>query len=146
MLTLFGRGASTIRTVYGSESRFEFLAPNLEWLGNDRLVLARSRFAAGETFGLDRFAIVQVELPEPGPTPGQGPPKSYQFADQQQLRDFAVCQDGQYTLTIASSEGGDLSLSRWDGTELPQPLFVLPPNITRAFLCWQAPDALLAPQ
>jgi hypothetical protein len=46
VLTLEGRGASTIRTVYQTENRFEFLAPNLAWQGNDRLVVARSRLTA----------------------------------------------------------------------------------------------------
>ena len=39
VLTLEGRGASTIRTVYATENRFEFLAPNLAWQGNKHLVM-----------------------------------------------------------------------------------------------------------
>ncbi|GIV76606.1 MAG: hypothetical protein KatS3mg050_1000 [Litorilinea sp.] len=141
--TLLGRGASTIRTVYESESRFEFLAPNLAWLGDDRLVVARSRFAPGETFGLDRFGITQIQLPEPGQAAGAVTASSYLFPNQKELRDYAVCRDGRYTLTVASTEEGVLELSRWDGGPRPEPLLALPPNLTRTFLCWQASDALL---
>jgi hypothetical protein len=63
------------------------------------------------------------------------------------LRDYAVCRDGRYTLTVAAREDGTLELSRWDGTtNAPQALFVLPPNLSRTFLCWQAPDSLLDAQ
>ena len=69
MLTLSGRGASIIRTAYVTETRFEFLAPELAWQGNDRLLLARSRFAPGRTDEPDRFGVVQVQLPPPGSSP-----------------------------------------------------------------------------
>ena len=47
LLTLSGRGASIVRTAYTTETRFEFLSPDIAWQGNDRLLLARSRFADG---------------------------------------------------------------------------------------------------
>ena len=143
VFTLEGRGASTIRTVYATENRFEFLAPNLAWQGNNKLVLARSRFAPGDTFGVDRFGIVEVKLPDIGEQPSGAAATSYLFPDQKELRDFAVCQDGKFTLTIVSNPNGNLELSRWDGTEKPQALFVLPSNLTRSFLCWQAPNVLV---
>ncbi|NJN83860.1 MAG: hypothetical protein HC802_17350 [Caldilineaceae bacterium] len=145
-MTLTGRGASTIRTVYESENRFEFLAPNLGWLGEDRLLLARSRFAAGDVFGLDRFGVVQVQLPA-ADAPGSEPPTStsYLFPTQQELKDFATCADGDYTLLVSTRNDGGLELSRWAGSGEPEPLFVLPANLSRTFVCWQAPDPVAAP-
>jgi hypothetical protein len=144
VLTLAGRGTSTIRTVYAADNRFEFLAPNLAWQGNDRLVVARSRFAAGSTFGIERFGVVQVQLPPPDEPAGTVTIRSYLFPIQRELRDYVTCQDGQHTLTISSLEDGNLELARWDGGERPQAIFLLPPNMSRAFLCWQAPDTLVA--
>jgi hypothetical protein len=143
VLTLEGRGASTIRTVYATENRFEFLAPNLSWQGDDRLVIARSRFAPGDTFGIERFGVVQVQLPPAEEPAGTVTVRSYLFPTQRELRDYTTCQDGLYTLTIATAEDGNLELSRWDGGERPQPIFLLPASMSRAFLCWQAPDSLV---
>jgi hypothetical protein len=143
VLTLEGRGTSTIRTVYAAENRFEFLAPNLAWQGTDRLVIARSRFAPGETFGIERFGVVQVQLPPADEPNGTVTIRSYLFPIQRELRDYATCQDGVYTLTIATLEDGNLELARWDGGERPEAVFLLPPNMSRSFLCWQAPDSLV---
>ncbi len=143
VLTLEGRGASTIRTVYAAENRFEFLAPNLAWQGNDRLVIARSRFAPGDTFGIERFGVIQVQLPPADQPTGTVTIRSYLFPIQRELRDYTTCQDGLYTLTIATLEDGNLELARWDGGERPQAIFLLPPNMSRTFLCWQAPDSLV---
>jgi hypothetical protein len=145
VLTLEGRGASTIRTVYAADNRFEFLAPNLAWQGNERLVIARSRFAPGNTFGIERFGLVQVQLPPPDQPAGTVTIRSYLFPIQRELRDYSTCQDERYTLTISTLEDGNLELARWDGGERPEPLFLLPANMSRAFLCWQAPDSLVAP-
>ncbi|MCB0130332.1 MAG: SH3 domain-containing protein, partial [Caldilineaceae bacterium] len=41
LLTLAGRGASTVRTLYATETAYEFLAPALDWLDNNRLVFTR---------------------------------------------------------------------------------------------------------
>lgn len=144
VLTLAGRGASTIRTVYETENRFEFLAPNLGWQGNDRLVVARSRFAPGDTFGIDRFGIVLIELPAADQPSQEIRHSSYLFPNPSQLRDFAVCAQGDYTLTITSNGSGALELARWDGVESPQALFVLPEKMSRGYLCWRATDELLA--
>jgi hypothetical protein len=143
VLTLEGRGASTIRTVYAAENRFEFLAPNLSWQGNERMIIARSRFAPGDTFGIDRFGLVMVQLPPADQPAGTVTIRSYLFPIQRELRDYTTCQDGVYTLTIASLEDGNLELSRWDGGERPQAIFLLPPTMSRSFLCWQAPDSLV---
>jgi hypothetical protein len=143
VLTLEGRGASTIRTVYAAENRFEFLAPNLAWQGNERLLVARSRFAPGTTFGIERFGVVQVQLPPAEEPAGTVTIRTYLFPIQRELRDYATCQDGRFTLTISTLEDGNLELARWDGGERPQAIFLLPANMSRAFLCWQAPDSLV---
>ena len=143
-LILSGRGASTIRTVYQTENQYEFLAPNVSWQGSDTLILARSRFAPGDTFGIDRFGIVRVVLPDPSQPSGEIENFSYLFPNEMQLRDFAVCAEGGHTLTIASNGNGTLELARWNGMDAPQPLFVLPESMSRGFLCWQAPDELVA--
>jgi len=142
VLTMAGRGTSTIRTVYAADNRFEFLAPNLEWQGNERLVIARSRFAPGSTFGIQRFGLVQVQLPPADQPSGTVTVRSYLFPVQRELRDYTTCQDGTYTLTIATLEDGNLELARWDGGDQPQAIFLLPSNMSRSFLCWQAPDSL----
>ncbi len=143
VLTLAGRGASTIRTVYASENRFEFLAPNLAWQGNDRLFLARSRFAPGDTFDVDRFGLVRVQLPGPDQPAGEVAVAGYLLPNQTQLRDFAVCQDGSYALMVSGAATGMLELARWNGEDRPQALVALPETMSRGFLCWSAPDALL---
>ena len=71
---------------------------------------------------------------------------SYLFPSQQQLRDFAACLDGRWTLTVAGNDAGELELARWDGSAQPGPLFVVPANMTHTFLCWEAPDSLLGAQ
>ncbi|HXF63296.1 MAG TPA: SH3 domain-containing protein [Caldilineaceae bacterium] len=148
VLTLTGRGASTFRTVYSTESRFEFLAPNVNWQGNDRLIVARARFAPGDTFGVERFGIVLVQLPGADQPAGVVQARSYLFPNQRELRDFAACLDRRYTLTVAELEDGNLELARWDvegdPAARPEALFLLPPAMSRVFLCWQAPDSLLA--
>ncbi len=140
LLTLEGRGASTIRAVYETENPVEFLAPNLSWQGNDRLYLALSRFAEGQVFGLDRFGVVAVQLPAPGSqSAGDIITSNYLLPDQQELRDFAPCRNGESTLLVIKAADGNLELARWDHTGKPKPLFALTPMLTRAFVCWRAP-------
>ena len=89
LLTLEGRGANTIRTVYETENQTEFVAPDLAWQGNDRLYLALSRFAEGQVFGLDQFGVVAVQLPAPGSqSAGEILNNTYLLPNQQALRDL----------------------------------------------------------
>jgi hypothetical protein len=137
LFTLEGRGANTIRPVYASENAREFLAPNLTWQGNDRLFLMRSRFAAGGALGLDRFGAVAVQLPPPGSqSAGEIQVQSYLLTEKQQLRDFAACRDGENVLLITQDADGNLQLARWDGVNPPVPMFALPENLSRVFVCW----------
>jgi len=138
VLTLTGRGASIIRTAYATETRFEFLAPELSWQGNERLLLARSRFAPGRTDALDRFGVVQVQLPPPGSSPADPiVADSYLLARQQSLLDFAPCLDGTTTLVLTRDPAGAQQLLRWSGQNQATPIFGLPDALDRTFLCWQ---------
>ncbi|MCB0135824.1 MAG: hypothetical protein KDD75_12020 [Caldilineaceae bacterium] len=138
MLTLSGRGASIIRTAYVTETRFEFLAPELAWQGNDRLLLARSRFAPGRTDEPDRFGVVQVQLPPPGSSPADPiASTSYLLPRQQSLMDFAPCLDPAAVLVLTRDRDGTQQLVRWDGQNQVFPLFGLPAALDRTFLCWQ---------
>lgn len=138
LFTLEGRGANTFRPVYASENALEFLAPNFAWQGNDRLFLMRSRFAAGGALGLDRFGAVAVQLPPPGSqSAGEIQIQSYLLTEKQQLRDFAACRDGENVLLIIQDPDGNLQLARWDGVNAPEPMYALPDNLSRVFLCWQ---------
>jgi hypothetical protein len=137
VLTLAGRGASIIRTAYATETRFEFLAPELAWQGVERLLLARSRFAPGRTDALDRFGVVQVQLPPPGSSPADPiVADSYLLPRQQSLLDFAPCLDGA-TLVLTRDQAGAQQLLRWNGQNQVFPLFGLPSALDRTFLCWQ---------
>ncbi len=138
VLTLAGRGASIIRTAYATETRFEFLAPELAWQGNERLLLARSRFVAGRTDALDRFGIVQVQLPPPGSSPAEPiVANSYLLSRQQSLLDFAPCLDGATALVLTRDQTGAQQLLRWNGQNQATPIFGLPATLDRTFLCWQ---------
>lgn len=138
LLTLSGRGASLLRTVYTSESRFEFLAPEIAWQGPDRLLLARSRFAAGSASSLDRFGIVQVQLPPAGAPPGEEVTvASYLLPRSQSLLDLAACSDGSALLLTRNGEGAQ-SLARWQEGGQSRALFGLPSQLDHTLLCWQA--------
>jgi hypothetical protein len=137
LLTLPGRGDSSSQPVYTSETRFEFLAPQIAWLASDKLLAARSRFAAGGA-DLDRFGIVQVQLPSAEDTAATAITTStYLLPRQQSLLDFAACLDGS-ALLLARDRDGSQSLARWQGQGQSFPLFGLPAQLDRSHLCWQA--------
>jgi hypothetical protein len=145
LLTLAGRGANTMRPVYAAQSPFEFLAAQLAWQDNERLLAARSRFAPNGIADLDRFALVVVQIAGPAGSAGQSAAPlvagSYQLPEQRSLKDFAPCRNRPNALLIVQDANGNLELHRWDGASggnPPQPLFGLPANFTRVFLCWQA--------
>lgn len=139
LLTLVGEKAGDTQVVYETETRFEFLAPNLAWRGNHRLVLARSRFAADESFDLDRFGAVEVRLPGAADGVDTLQASDYLLPGGEEIRDFAACQDGEFTLLITQEAEGLLKLARWRGEGQPRPLFGLPIELNRTFVCWRAP-------
>lgn len=138
LLILEGRGANTSRTVYASETRFEFLAPALAWQGNDRLHVARSRFAVGDETALDPFGLVAVQLPPPE-SPGADAVVAarYDLSEQRSLRSMNTCRDGRTALAIVADGNGNLEIDRWDAGESLQPLFGLPSLLNRVLLCWR---------
>jgi hypothetical protein len=142
VLTLPARGESSTTPVYRSETRFEFLAPAVAWLGSDRLLAARSRFAAGGG-GVDQFGIVQVQLPA-GPASAtdtaaglEAAASTYLLPRRQSLLDFAACLDGAALLLTRDPDGAQ-ALARWQGQGQSFPLFGLPAALDRTHLCWQA--------
>lgn len=138
VLTLSGRGASIIRTAYVTETRFEFLAPEMAWQDNERVVLARSRFAPGRSDEQDWFGLVQVQLPPPGSSPADPiVSSSYLLPRQQSVLDFAPCLDGASILVLARDSDGAQQLMRWNGQNQVFPIFGLPSQLDRTFLCWQ---------
>ena len=138
LLTLSGRGASLLRTVYSSETRFEFLAPELAWQGPDRLLLTRSRFAAGNARNYDRFGIVQVQLPPAGSAPSEATTAtSYLLPGGRSLLDLAACSDGSALLLVRDGTGAQ-SLARWLEGGQSRALFGLPAQLDRTLLCWRA--------
>ena len=138
LLTLSGRGASLLRTVYRSETRFEFLAPQAAWQGTDRLLLARSRFGQSGSNSLDRFSLVEVQLPPSGAAPSDEIfTESFLLPRLQSLLDFAACSNGSAMLLTRDGDGLQ-SLARWEGQGQSRPLFGLPTQLDRALLCWRA--------
>jgi hypothetical protein len=143
VLTLPPRGESSTLPAYRSETRFEFLAPAVAWLGGDRLLAARSRFAAGGS-GFDQFGIVQVQLPAAGDAMlgGEGAgaeaaASTYLLPRRQSLVDFAACLDGAALLLTRDPDGAQ-ALARWQGQGQSFPLFGLPAALDRTQLCWHA--------
>ena len=146
VLQLTGPETGTTQTLYQSENQFEFLAPNLAWQGNHRLLLARGRFADGNVFGVDRFGIVQVQLPVvDGSNTGSDSAEkdvilsNYLLTEESELMDFATCRDGAATLFVERNATDEITLVRWDNLRGPVPVFGMPPELTRSFICWQSP-------
>ncbi len=141
LLSLDPEGPSIVRTLYSVGTDFEFLAPNIKWLNNDRLLLARSRFGLDEGWVTDPFSLVQVDLTEQegrssvtirsAPLPALG-----------SLRDYVVCRFDQTALLMLEEAEESLLLLRWDGDDEQslRPLFRLPTPFTQSHLCWQTPD------
>jgi hypothetical protein len=128
--------------VYETETRFEFLPPNLLWRSNDELLLARSRFLAGGVFGLERFGIVHVTLSDEEPEI-----VSYLLPSGTVLEDFAVCQQDNAILMVVAEqaitspeEDRGSWLEVWPVDEDPQLVRELPVHITRIQACWLVPQ------
>jgi len=142
MLALTGQEIGEVKTLYQSENEFEFLAPNLAWQGNHRLLLARSRFTEGTVFGVDRFGLVQIQLPvvdQNSTDDAEVIISNYLLTEQSVLTDFAPCRDGTATLLIVENSSEEMTLVRWDNLRGPVPVLGLPPTLTRSYLCWQSP-------
>jgi hypothetical protein len=138
LLTLEGRGSSTIRTVYQTETRLEFIAPLLTWQDNETLLTARSRFAATGTIGLDLFGAVWIQLPTADGTLSPSA-ISVRLPAGQRLLDLTGCRDDQSALLVLLDNDGSLGYDRWSTIEAPARTFTVPNNLTRVFVCWRNP-------
>ena len=157
LLTLSGAGEGAIQTVYETQTSAEFLAPQITWRDNSQLVVARSRFDDENIFSSELFGLVEIRLPEKSPVgaatdanvaiveasgdvPADAPIwNTHLLPDGQQILDFTACRDGLYTLLIMQDAAGNLQVGRWGGEGRPRPLFGLPLELQRAFICWRAP-------
>lgn len=140
LLTLSGRGASAIRTLYATENPYEFLAPKLEWLDNNRLVFARSRFAQEGSLAEDRFAVTQIDLPASAEGTLDGAAiRSYVLANRESLVDFTACRDGMATLLVIRDVAEQLTVMGWDSVARPRPVYRVPAPFEDAYLCWRVP-------
>lgn len=140
LLLLSGDRAGENFPLYQTETPFEFLATDLSWRDNQRLVLARSRFPAGDAFGAELFGLVQLQLPTRAEL-GAATVElvTYEFPEDEALYDFAACRDGEFTLVVMRNAEGTLEVGRWRDAARPRPLFGLPDGLSRAFVCWRAP-------
>ena len=136
LLTLEGRGSSTIRTIYQTETRLEFIAPLLTWQDNETLLTARARFAATGTIGLDLFGAVWLQLPT-GDAALSPSAISVRVPANQRLLDLTGCRDDQSALLVLLDSDGSLGYARWSTIEAPTRTFTVPNNLTRAFICWR---------
>ncbi|MEZ4868849.1 MAG: SH3 domain-containing protein [Caldilineaceae bacterium] len=139
LLTLAGPNLDTIRPIYANENEAEFLAPTLAWLQPNRLTAVRSRFAQNSALATTQFGLVDLRLPAIEQA-GNGAilSNSYALPGRRELLDTSPCLQDESYLLILKNEAGNLELARWGGTAPPQPIFGLPPTLTRTLLCLQS--------
>jgi len=133
--------ASTLRTVYQSESELEFIAPLLTWQDNNTLLSARSRFAAGGT-APDLFGAVWIETGGGEGADGNTGPSVFTVtipADQT-LVDMIGCRNEDRALLALLNTDRSMEYAGWSGSEPVRNPFTVPNNLTRAFLCWRVPS------
>ncbi|MEM7125859.1 MAG: SH3 domain-containing protein [Chloroflexota bacterium] len=130
--------------LFGAENGYEFLYPKVAWQGNDRIVVARSRFGQSSTIDYDSFALVQIQLNESseGEPEGREPTvavrSTHQLQNDTELLDFVGCLDQEYILLLTQDTEQNTTIGRWTGNNRPRPLFRLPIPLDRALLCHQA--------
>jgi hypothetical protein len=137
VLNLSGPGANTIRTVYQTETEFEFFAPTLEWQGSDRLLVMRSRFGSDSDRELDPFGLTHLALTfDDVSVDPVSATISYRFPGGQRVLDVAGCRDGGSSLLVAEGAADVIELLAWDGQGDPIPLYGLPDILDRVLICW----------
>ncbi len=104
LLALDASEEATPVQLYETETRFEFLAPNLSWRNDDELILARSRFSPEGVFALERFGIVSIQIAEDGSVSNT----SYLLPAGTLMQDFAVCQDSSVMLSITGESVAEI--------------------------------------
>jgi hypothetical protein len=140
-LDTIGNSTPEAQLIYETETRWEFLAPSAAWLDDNELVLVRSRFAPGELFGLDRFGVVQIQLPDTSTATATG--TSYLFPQGTSLKDLAACSEDRQTLLAVVQGEDSYSLARWDGADAPTKVADLPGQLDRVLACWHMPETPL---
>ena len=134
----------------------EFLAPDLAWSANNRVMAVRSRFTIGNNLDLERFGFVDLELSLtanrsaaanslllPGRqelqavTPCQAD-QSYLMVVENRSRQTAANENVPAENTTATESTITLELVRWDKRNAPEPIFGLPTGLTQVLLCWQS--------
>ena len=136
--------------LYQTESRFEFFADKVTWQGDDRLILARSRFSSDTDLERNTFGLVQLQLPDEllaGTFSGASATdslniSSYLLPNQDILLDFVGCLRGEFVLLISQDSAGNTIVSRWTGNNRPRPLFGLPIPLDRVHICRDASKIL----
>lgn len=143
------------QALYGTTADTEFLAPELTWAANDRLLTVRSRFAQGNNLALERFGFVDLLLSSA--SNGTAVPNNFLLPGRQALQAVTPCRADQSYLMIVENRsrqgttaGGSaenaaqsaseiaLELVRWDKRNAPDPIFGLPPDLSQVLLCWQS--------
>ena len=115
-----------------TETRFEFFAPQVSWRGNDRLLLARSRFSPQGVFSLEVFGITEIDLTKTG-VAGRA---SYLYPLGEVVGDYAACADDSVLISVKSGNRVP-RLDEWSGEGRPLMRGQLPGFFDRIFHCWQ---------
>lgn len=125
--------------LYQSETPIEFLAPSLNWLGANRLLVQRARLAAEGASGDDVFGVAELQLAPPGqPAAAPAAVNSFVLPRQQSLLDLAACIDGQSALFLTRDPDGQQTVQRWSGQAQLQPRYVAPAALDKIYLCWRS--------
>ena len=129
--------------LYQTETPIEFLAPSLDWLGPNRLLVQRARLA-GESDSAanpvaDVFGVAELQLTPSGqPGAAVAAVNSFVLPRQQSLLDLAACLDGQSALFLTRDQEGEQTLQRWSGQAQLLPRYVAPAALDRIHLCWRS--------
>ena len=140
----------TPQALYATTSDTEFLAPDLAWTAADRVLAVRSRFTLSATLALERFGFVDLQTPTT--ITGAAVANNFLLPGRQALQTVAPCRaDQSYLMVVenrsrpatdtnntASTDAATLELVRWDRRSDPEPIFGLPPGLSRVLLCWQS--------
>ncbi len=144
------------RTLYATTADSEFLAPELAWSANNRVMAVRSRFTLGNNLDLERFGFVDLELP--ATVNSSAAANNFLLPGRQELQAVTPCQDDQSYLMVVENRSRQpsanastpaentstaesataLELVRWDKRNAPEPIFSLPAGLTQVLLCWQS--------
>lgn len=127
------------QVAFSAGSRFEFLGPELQWRNEDQLIVARSRFEAGDSRTIDRFALAVFSGSAIGANAESAGSNAFVVKGSNRILDFTVCSDEPSVLALLQDKDGTTQLLRWDGQADPQPVGALDEPLARLYLCWQSP-------